>query len=182
MSPSELSAGEERHALITVARATKTRGLKGELVADLLTDFPERFETVSRVFGIAPGKGRRELMLEDYWFQNDRVVLKFQGFDTPEAAQDLVGFSFALPEEERVELPEGEFYDWELEGCAVEDSEGSPVGKVTRILRTGGVELLAVEGEAGREHLIPMAESIVVSIDISGKRIIIDPPEGLVEL
>jgi len=181
MSRSELS-GEERDALITVARATKTRGLKGELVADLLTDFPERFESVSRIFGIAPGKGRQELVLEDYWFQNDRVVLKFQGYDTPETALSLVGFSFALPEEERVELPEGEFYDWELEGCAVEDSQGSPVGRVSKILRTGGVELLAVEGEAGREHLIPMADSIVVSIDISSKKIIIDPPDGLVEL
>ena len=182
MSPSELSAAEERDALITVARATKTRGLKGELVADLLTDFPERFENVSRIFGITPGKAHQELVLENYWFQNDRVVLKFQGYDTPEAAQNLVGFSFALPEDERVELPEGEFYDWELEGCAVADSKGSPVGRVSRILRTGGVELLAVEGEAGREHLVPMAESIVVSIDITSKRIIIDPPEGLFEL
>lgn len=178
----ELLVGEDPDTLITVARATKTRGLKGELVADLLTDFPERFESVSRVFGIAPGKDRQELELEDYWFQNDRVVLKFQGYDTPEAAQKLVGFSFALPEDERVQLPEGEFYDWELEGCAVEDSGGLPVGKVRKILRTGGVELLAVEGEAGREHLIPMAQSIVISIDIPSKRIIIDPPEGLVDL
>ena len=178
----ELSGGEDRDALITVARATKTRGLKGELVADLLTDFPERFETVSRVFAISSGKDLRELELEDYWFQNDRVILKFRGYDTVEAAQALVGFSFALPEEERVELPEGEFYDWELEGCTVEHNNGSTVGRVSKILRTGGVELLAVEDEASREHLIPMAESIVVSIDIASKKIIIDPPEGLFDL
>ncbi len=178
----ELSGGESPDALITVARATKTRGLKGELVADLLTDFPERFETVARLFGINPEGERRQLELEDFWFQNDRVVLKFRGYDSVETAQALVGLSFALPEEERVKLPEGEFYDWELEGCTVESAGGSTVGRVSRILRTGGVELLAVADEAGREHLIPMAESIVVAIDIAARRISIDPPEGLFDL
>lgn len=178
----ELSGGGSPDALITVARATKTRGLKGELVADLLTDFPDRFEKVSRLFGVSPKGESQELELEDFWFQNDRVVLKIQGYDTVEAAQALVGFSFALPEEERVELPEGQFYDWELEGCAVESAHGSTVGRVSRILRTGGVELLTVEDEAGRELLIPMAESIVISIDIESKKIIIDPPEGLFDL
>ncbi len=178
----ELSGEESTEALITVARATKTRGLKGELVADLLTDFPERFETVSRVFGIGPKGERQELELEDHWFQNDRVVLKFQGYDDIEAAQALVGFSFALPEDERVELPDDEYYDWELEGCAVETSAGQAVGKVSKILRTGGVELLVVETETERELLIPMAETIVVSIDIAGKSILIDPPEGLLDL
>ena len=173
---------ESLDALITVARATKTRGLKGELVADLLTDFPERFESLSRVFGIGPRGERHELELEDHWFQNNRVVLKFLGYDNVESAQTLVGFSFALPEEERVELPKDEFYDWELEGCSVETNAGSAVGRVSKILRTGGVELLVVEDDTQREHLIPMAESIVVSIDIESKRILIDPPEGLLDL
>lgn len=178
----ELPGGEDLDTLITVARATKTRGLKGELVADLLTDFPERFETVSRLFGIGPKGQRQELELEDHWFQNDRVVLKFQGYDNIESAQALVGFSFALPEGERVELPDGEFYDWELAGCAVETGAGQAVGKVSKILRTGGVELLVVETETEHQLLIPMAESIIVSIDIEVKRILIDPPEGLLDL
>ena len=156
--------------------------MKGEVVADLLTDFPERFESVSRVFGIGPNGERQELELEHHWFQNDRVVLKFSGYDTPEAAHALVGLSFALPEAERVELPEGEFYDWELEGCAVETNAGSVVGKVSRILRTGGVELLVVGNESGHEFLIPMAESIVLSIDVAARSILIDPPEGLLDL
>ena len=174
--------GDDPETLIAVARATKTRGLKGELVADLLTDFPDRFETVTRVFGIGPRGERQQLELEDYWFQNDRVVLKFVGYDNVEAAQALVGFSFGLPEEERVELPHDEYYDWELEGCLVETKDGDSVGKVSKILRTGGVELLVVEDEAQREQMIPMAESIVVGIDIASKRILIDPPEGLLDL
>jgi 16S rRNA processing protein RimM len=175
---------ENRDDLIVVARAVRTRGLKGELVADVLTDFPERFEGLSELTGVGPGGERRQLELQNYWFQNDRMVLKFAGYDSIEAAKDLVGYEFGLPEAERVELAEGEYYDWELEGCAVENTLGARVGKVHEVMRTGGVELLVIESEddAGREVFIPMAESIVVEIDVSGKKIVIDPPEGLLDL
>jgi 16S rRNA processing protein RimM len=168
--------------LIIVARAVRTRGLKGELVADVLTDFPERFANVSELTGVGPGGERKQFELESYWFQNDRMVLKFAGYDSIESAKALVGYEFGLPEAERVELAEGEFYDWELEGCAVANKLGDAIGKVREVMRTGGVELLVIEDEAGREVFIPMAQSIVVEIDVSGKKILIDPPEGLLDL
>jgi 16S rRNA processing protein RimM len=177
-----LPGREHRDDLIIVARAVRTRGLKGELVADVLTDFPERFEKVSELSGVGPGGERTELKLENYWFQNDRMVLKFAGYDTVEAAKALVGYEFGLPEAERVELPEDEFYDWELEGCSVESNLGLSLGKVREVLRTGGVELLVVENEERREVFIPMAASIVIEIDIAHKKIVIDPPEGLLDL
>jgi 16S rRNA processing protein RimM len=177
-SPSE----ENRDDLIIVARAVRTRGLKGELVADVLTDFPERFEHVSELSGVGPGGEHKQLELESYWFQNDRMVLKFAGYDSIESARALVGYEFGLPEAERVELSQDEFYDWELEGCAVANKLGESVGKVREVMRTGGVELLVVEDEARREILIPMAQSIVVDIDVSNKKILIDPPEGLLDL
>ncbi len=174
--------GDDRSDLIIVARAVRPRGLKGELVADVLTDFPERFERVEELSGVGPAGERRQLKLENYWFQNDRMVLKFAGYDSIESAKALVGYEFGLPEAERVELSQDEYYDWELEGCSVENKLGSAIGQVREIMRTGGVELLVVEHEEGREALIPMAASIVVEIDISKKRIVIDPPEGLLDL
>jgi 16S rRNA processing protein RimM len=173
---------ENRDDLIMVARAVRTRGLKGELVADVLTDFPERFEGVSELTGVGPGGERKQLELESYWFQNDRMVLKFAGYDSIEAAKALVGYELGLPEAERVELAENQFYDWELEGCAVENRVGQNLGKVREVMRTGGVELLLVADEAGREVFIPMAQSIVIEIDVPGKKILIDPPEGLLDL
>ena len=173
---------EGRAGLVIVARAVRTRGLKGELVADLLTDFPERFETVSELWGVGPGGESKLFELESYWFQNDRVVLKVVGFDSVEEAKTLVGYEFGIPESERVELPENEFYDWELTGCLVEIEGGEPVGRVREVMRTGGVELLVVEDDDGREQLIPLAESIVLKVDIGGKKILIDPPEGLLDL
>lgn len=177
-SPREKS----REALIIVARGVRTRGLKGELVADLLTDFPERFERVSELSGIGPGGERKELKLESHWFQNDRMVLKFSGYDTIESAKTLVGFEFGIPEAERVQLSKDEFYDWELEGCSVGVANSSAIGKVREVMRTGGVELLVVEDDARHEHLIPMAQSIVVEVDIPRKKIVIDPPDGLLDL
>jgi 16S rRNA processing protein RimM len=168
--------------LVIVARAVRTRGLKGELVAEILTDFPTRFEGVQHLFAVAPGGERQQLELENYWFQNDRMVLKFSGYDNIDSAKSLVGYEFGVPEAERVELAKDEFYDWELEGCLVENRTGSAIGKVREIMRTGGVELLVVENQQGGEYLIPMAASIVTEIDISRKRILVDPPEGLLEL
>jgi 16S rRNA processing protein RimM len=177
------SPGEESHQeLIIIARAVKPRGLKGELVADLLTDFPERFERISYLLGIAPNGEHKQLNLENYWFQNDRVVLKFSGFDCIESAKTLVGYELGLPESERVQLSPGEFYDWELEGCSVAIEHGSVIGHVREIMRTGGVELLVVQDESRREHLIPMAQSIVVDIDLASRKILIDPPDGLLDL
>lgn len=167
--------------LIVIARAVRPRGLKGELVAEVLTDFPNRFEEVTSVVGVGPQE-EKVLVLEEFWFQNDRVILKFAGYDDVEAAQTLVGFQFALPATERVQLSEGEYYDWELEGCAVVVENGPGLGAVREVLRTGGVALLVVADDNDKEQFIPLAQSIVTRIDVVKKEILIDPPEGLLDL
>ncbi|HEX8844145.1 MAG TPA: ribosome maturation factor RimM [Pyrinomonadaceae bacterium] len=168
--------------LVAVARAVRTRGLRGELVAELLTDFPERFERLENLIAVAPDGERLPLALEGYWFQNDRIILKFAGYDSIEEAAALVGCEFAVPEAERVRLPEGEFYDWELTGCRVETVGGNDLGVVRGLMKTGGVELLVIVSHDGeREHLIPLAEEICVEIDVGKRLIRVDPPEGLLE-
>ncbi|HEY0323215.1 MAG TPA: ribosome maturation factor RimM [Pyrinomonadaceae bacterium] len=167
--------------LVAVARAVKTRGLRGEIVAELLTDFPERFDGLERLIAVAPDGGRMVLDLEEHWLHQGRVVLKFAGYDCIEEASALVGFEFTVPESERVELEEDEFYDWELAGCRVETIEGERLGQVREIMRTGGVEMLVVDNLEGRDYLIPMAEEICVEINIEQKLIRVDVPEGLLE-
>jgi len=174
------SEGEE--SLVAVARAVRTRGLKGELVADLLTDFPERFAKLSRLICIPREGARQEVELAGHWFQGHRIVLKLAGIDDPESARQFVGCEFAIPESERVPLSEGEFYEWELHECTVKTIEGKNVGTVQGVLRTGGVDTLIVENEAKHEYLVPLAESIVIKIDIANKAITIDPPQGLLEV
>ena len=167
--------------LIIIARAVKPRGLKGEIVAELLTDFPERFEDVNERVLVSPAGERTTKRLDDYWFQNDRVILKVAGYDDVETAKELVGFEFAVPEQDRVPLPADHYYDWELEGCTVKIGAES-IGTVKSVLKTGGAEILVVADDSGKERLIPLADSIVVEIDTAGKTIVIDPPEGLLDL
>jgi 16S rRNA processing protein RimM len=168
--------------LVLVARVAKARGLRGEVAADLLTDFPERFEGLEELIAIMPGGVRRRLALKGHWLHGARVVLKFEGYDTPEEAAALAGCELAVPESEAVALEEGEFYDWQLEGCRVETIEGRELGTVREVLRTGGeANVLVIRDEENREHLVPLAESICVEIDTERKLIRVDAPEGLLE-
>src|SRR4026207_981909 len=167
--------------LVVIARAVRPRGLKGEIVAELLTDFPDRFEEIEELILVSPSGERTTKRLEDYWFQNDRVVLKVAGYDDVDTAKELVGFEFAVPEEDRVSLPEDHYYDWELEGCTVKVGDES-IGTVSSVLKTGGAEILVVTDESGKERLIPLADEIVTEVDAAAKTIVIDPPEGLLDL
>lgn len=166
--------------LVAVAKIRKTRGLKGEVVCDILTDFPERFDDLDDAIAVMPDGSRRELKIEDHFFQNGRVILKIVGFDSIESGETLRGAEICVTETEAVELDDDEFFEWQLAGCAVETIDGTPVGEVIELMRTGGTELLVVKGEA-KEYLIPFAEAICVEVDIENKLIKVDPPEGLLE-
>jgi 16S rRNA processing protein RimM len=182
VTPSGKQNSESGADLVSVARVVKTKGLKGELVADLLTDFPERFANLSTLTCVAQNGSRQAVVLESFSFQRHRIVLKLAGVDDIDSAAEFVGCEFAVPESERVQLPEGEFYDWELEGCAVKTIAGKAVGQVRGVLKTGGVDALIVENAERRECLVPLAAAIVTRIDLVNKSISIDPPEGLLEL
>ena len=166
--------------LVAIAKIVRTRGLRGEVVAELLTDFPERFEGLEEVMAVFENGDRRELKIERFFFQKNRIVLKFAGVDSIETAETLRDTEVCISEAEAVELEEDEYFDWELEGCEVETVEGEKIGTVREVLRTGGTEVLIIDG-AERELMIPFAESICTEVDVEGKRVIVDPPEGLLE-
>ncbi len=166
--------------LVAVARIVRPRGLKGELVAEVLTDFPERFDELEQVTAVFPGDTRLELKIEKAWFQKDRVVLKFEGYDSIETAENLREAEICIGEDEAVELEADEYFDWELEGCEVVTTDGVSIGRVKELMRTGGTEILVVEG-GEKEYLVPFAEAICVEVDIENKVIRIDPPDGLLE-
>jgi 16S rRNA processing protein RimM len=166
--------------LVAVARITKTRGLRGEVVADILTDFPERFEMLETVYIVKPDGEQIATKLENFWFQKGRVILKFKDFDQIETSESLRNCDVCIPEEEAIELEEDEFYDWELEDCEVETVAGEKLGKVKELMRTGGTENLVVQG-ATKDYLIPFAETICVEVDVERKLIKVDVPEGLLD-
>jgi 16S rRNA processing protein RimM len=166
--------------LVAIAKIVRTRGLKGEVVAEILTDFPERFELLEDVIAIRNGSERLDLKIEKFWFQNGRVILKFQDYNSIETAETLRDREICVPESGAVELEDDEFFDWELEGCKVETIDGMEIGNVRELMRTGGTELLVIQGDT-KEFLIPFAEAICIEVDVENKLIKIDPPEGLLE-
>ena len=166
--------------LVAIARIAKPHGIRGEVSADVLTDFPERFEGLKTVIALLPDGTRRDLKVENHRFQQKRILLQFAGFDSMDSADTLRGVEICVPEIEAVALDEGEFYDWQLEGCTVETIEGEKLGTVKELMRTGATEILVVAGEE-KEFLIPFAEAICTEIDIENKLIRVDAPEGLLE-
>lgn len=166
--------------LVAIAKIVKPRGLRGELTAEILTDFPERFDETEEVVILFPDGKEEKLKIEESWFQKDRVVLKFAAIDSIEQADRFRNSEVCIHESDAMTLDEGEFFDWQLQGCDVETVAGGKIGAVKELMRTGGTEILVIEGN-GKDFLIPFAESICIDVDIEAKKITIDPPEGLLD-
>src|SRR5271165_5118162 len=139
-----------------LARLVRPQGRHGEILADLLTDFPERFAERKRLFLVASETSRspaREVTLERHWLHKSRVVLKFSGVDSINDAELLRGLLVAIPASERTQLTDGSIYISELMGCDVVDLTASTdVGKVIDVDRESG--LLVVQPTRGEEILI----------------------------
>jgi 16S rRNA processing protein RimM len=168
---------------IVIARIAKAFGIRGEVAADILTDFPERFSDVGEVT-LRRGAEQRLAELEHHRFHKGRVLLKFAGVDTMTDAEQLAGFEVVIGEDELYELPEGDdlYYDFDLVGCEVRTVDGDVVGAVASVLHAGENALLSVRRPSDRETLVPFVDEICVEVDVEAKRITIDPPEGLLDL
>ncbi len=165
---------------VTVARVVRSQGRHGEVLAELHTDFPERFAERRRLFAV-DASGRRELQLESHWLHKGRVVLKFRGVDSIEQAQALAGCELQIPLEERAPLPRDAAYVSDLIGCEVLD-RGHALGTIAEVqFGAGEAPLLLVQSEAG-EHLIPFVAEYVQRLDVSGKRLDMSLPPGMLEL
>lgn len=175
-------------AWVWLARVRGPQGRKGEVFANLLTDFPEKFAERSRLW-LVPASGAkpepREVELIAHWPHKGGMVLHFAGVESITAAELLKGLMVAIPQAERVAPAEDEAYIGDLVGCMVVDVAGPEpveVGEVEEVDRSAGpVALLVVKGARG-EVLIPYAQSFLRKIDFAGKRIEMSLPAGLVDL
>jgi 16S rRNA processing protein RimM len=186
VSPADPEALPQQEAdrFLAVARIVRPQGRRGEVVAEILTDFPQRFAELRQAYLENPGSQPEPVRVEGVWRHKGRVVLKFSGVDSIDQANRLRGLHVLIPREERMPLPAHQYYVWELKGCRVltaRQGVTSEVGTVTDVEPTGGVDLLHVATRGG-EVLIPLAQDICRQIDPAAKTIVIDPPEDLLEL
>jgi 16S rRNA processing protein RimM len=187
-------------AWIVLAHLLRPQGRKGEVLAELFTDFPERFEDKKRVFLAAPGFAGEEAEARAaevvaFWLpvgkNEGRVVLQFAGIDTISDAESIAGQDVLVPREERLPLDDESVYISELIGCTVyngplavgvvEDVQFAMSADGARRLEDAA-PLLAVRSSAGDEILIPFAKTFLVALDTEAKRIDMTLPEGLIEV
>lgn len=181
LAPASTDAPLAAEDLISVARVARPQGLRGEVVAALLTDFPERFAEL-KVAHVKLANGTVALReLEKSWLHKGRIVLKFAGCDSINEAESLRDAQVMVSRAQLVELPTDSYYDFDLIDCQVTTKDGQAIGRVTDVQSYGAAPLLVVQ-EGAREYLIPLALSICEEIDTARKRIVINPPEGLLDL
>jgi len=166
--------------LLVVATVGRTHGLEGEVLADVLTDFPERLEPGLRVVWRS-GASERPLTIRAVRPQGDRVRLAFEGVETVDAARALTGGDLCVPQGEAFPAPEGFYYEHEVAGFRCVDGGGRELGTVTALEKTAAGPMLTVAA-AGRETLVPWTRPIVVDVDRAARRIVLDPPGGLFDL
>jgi 16S rRNA processing protein RimM len=167
--------------LVSVARIARPQGHRGEVIADLMTDFPERFASLDKAY-IKRADGRLLVLdLESSRTHKGRVALKFAGYDSINSAEELRDARVMISRDQLIELPDDTYYDFDLIGCEVVGADGQQLGSVEEIQDYGAAPLLLVR-DGKRELLIPLVLSICVEIDTEQKRIVVNPPEGLLDL
>lgn len=157
-------------------------------MAELHTDFPERFQERRQLSGLAANGTRRELELEEHWFHKGGVVLKFAGIESISDAEQLAGLELQVPFEQRTELEAGAAYVSDVVGCEVciKNADGQQMlGTVSEVqFGAGEAPLLVVRAKVGaeREILVPYAQEFLKSVDFQQRRIEMELPEGLLTL
>ena len=175
---------------VLLAHIVRPQGRHGEVLADIFTDFPERFAQRKRLFLRPPAKGHadamREVKVVSHWLHKGRVVLKFAQVDSMAEAENLRGFDLVIPREERLPLSGDAVYVSDLLGVRVIDvSRGgfTDAGEITDVEPEGpGPAMLVIRTLAGDELLIPFVRAYLRKMDIEGKRLEMDLPEGLLAM
>jgi 16S rRNA processing protein RimM len=164
-----------------VGRIARPLGLRGQVVVDVDTDFPhERFHAGAELF-VRRGGSVEPLTITTIRFQRARPVIGIRGVDDMTSAKAFAGAELRVPIERLARLPQGTYYRHDLIGCQVHTNAGDPVGTVVNVEGSMGGSRLVLDTASG-EVLVPLAAAFVPVVDPIGKRIVITPPEGLLEL
>jgi 16S rRNA processing protein RimM len=189
---------------VQVARIIRPRGNKGEVLAELFTDFPARLSSRLQIFLRQDQNEPRAIGLQNFWVDRNHPehgIFHFEGCSSIDAAEKFRGLEVLIPIADRVKLPDGKYFVSDLIGCSVFENpaaktklsspacamEEAPrlVGTVQDVYfpgeGTAGTPLLQVQTAAG-ELLVPLAEDICRRIDVAGRRIGVTLPEGLSDL
>lgn len=164
-----------------VGRVARAHGNRGQVIVNPETDFPEdRFRPGARLF-LRRGDAVEAMTVTSVRFHRGRPILALDGVTTMDDAERLAGAELRVPEEELTPLPPETFYRHDLVGCDVVTTDGRSVGPVERVEGELERSWLIVR-RANRELMIPLVATICAEIDLAARRIVVTPPEGLLDL
>jgi 16S rRNA processing protein RimM len=167
--------------LVVVGRVHRPHGLSGELSVEPRTEIAGRFSP-GAAFIWTRGGERREVVLEAARPHGSRLLVSLAGIADAAAARELSGGDLCIDARSAAPPPEGFYLEREVRGWACEDPEGRPLGRVAGLERTAAGPTLTVTLPDGREAMVPFVHGIVLAVDRAARRVVLDPPEGLLDL
>jgi len=166
--------------LITIGKAVKPFGVKGEMKIELMTDFPERFKGLVRVYLVSPEGQEIVCKVKSVRYAGQAPLLLFDGYDSPEKAKALNGWLIKVPEEDAVPLPEGQYYWYELIGMEVSSESGEKLGTIVDIFETGSNDVYVMK-RGSKEVYLPATKEVIKQVDRKTKQMVIHLMDGLEE-
>lgn len=164
---------------IKVGRIINTHGIKGELKVFPLTDNLDRFDDLKIVY---LGNNKEKVEIEQVKYHKGLVIIKFREFDNINQVLRFKDDFIYIDEEDKVKLPEGHYFIFDIIDCDVYDTEGRKIGIVIDVLQYTSNDVYVVKDQdKNKQYLIPAVKQFIVDIDVDNKKIIIDPIEGMIE-
>jgi 16S rRNA processing protein RimM len=171
-----MSASQDVRFLV-IGRILGPQGTSGAVRAQVLTDYPARFESLPIVH---VGDSLRPYNVQSAKLEGDTVVLKLAGIDDSTTAVALRNQDLQVPVDQAVELPQGHYFWHQIIGLEIWTDTGQQLGRVSEVLRTGSNDVYVVRSGL-KELLIPAIEDVVLNIDLPGRRIVVHLLPGLVD-
>jgi|SRR5258706_5665903 len=172
--------GPDGERLLAIGELVGVHGIRGELRMRPFNADSTVIDDVEELFLVDASGSARPFHPERSRPHGGVWLLVLEGVTTPERARELVGGRIAVRERELPELEPGQFYCFQLVGLDVVDEAGGALGTVAEVLSNPGNDVLVVR-DAGKERLFPMVDRVVRSVDVPGRRIVVDPIDGLLD-
>lgn len=167
--------------LFNVGKVVNTHGIYGEVKVLRISDFEERFTIGEKLYMVSGNTDPELLIIDGHRTHKNFDLLHFAGYDSINDVEQFKHAYLKVSEEQLAVLAENEYYYYEIIGCDVYTDTGKHIGAIKEILSPGANDVWVIQREKEKDVLIPYIEEVVVHVDVSAKKVVIAPMEGMLE-